>query len=228
MQQHIAPIQLKPRKAREEGDLDDWLMTFADTITLLMAFFVILFSLSNPNPEKFQKLADQLKLEGFMKVEVESDAKELKEQLQLVLEDSGFDQFATINETDQFIELELASSSFFEVGSARFSANGIPVLEKMATQLKRFEKGNVGIVIEGHTDDSPIATQQFPSNWELSAARASNVVRFLMAKGLAKEKLSVAAFADTKPKAANRDATGNPIAANQELNRRVVIKIVKK
>lgn len=228
MQQHIAPIQLKPRTRREEGDTDDWLMTFADTVTLLMAFFVILFTLSEPNPEQFTKLAAQLKLEGFMKVEVESESKELKEQLQLMLEDSGFDQFATITETDQFIEMELASSSFFEPGSARFAGNGIPLLEKMALQLKRFEKSNTAVVVEGHTDDSPIATQQFPSNWELSAARAGNLVRFLIAKGIPADKLSIAAYADTKPKAANRDATGNPIFANQELNRRVVVKIVKR
>ncbi len=228
MQQHIAPIQLKPRTRREEGDTDDWLMTFADTVTLLMAFFVILFTLSEPNPEQFIKLAAQLKLEGFMKVEVESESKELKEQLQLMLEDSGFDQFATITETDQFIEMELASSSFFEPGSARFAGNGIPLLEKMALQLKRFEKSNTAVVVEGHTDDSPIATQQFPSNWELSAARAGNLVRFLIAKGIPADKLSIAAYADTKPKAANRDATGNPIFANQELNRRVVVKIVKR
>lgn len=228
MQQHHAPIQLKPRQKRDEGDPDDWLMTFADTVTLLMAFFVILFTLSEPDKQKFTQLAQQLTLAGFSSVEIPSEAKELKEQLQLMLEDSGFDQFATITETDRFIEMELASSSFFEPGAARFAKNGVPLLERMAAQLKRFEKSNTSIVVEGHTDDSPISTSQFPSNWELSAARAGNLVRFLIAKGIPAEKLSIAAYADTKPKAANRDATGNPIFANQELNRRVVVKIVKR
>lgn len=228
IQQHKAPIQLKPRKrdAGEEG-IDDWLMTYADAITLLMAFFVVLFALSDPNPQQFTKLAEQLRLEGFSKVEVESEAKELKEQLQLMLEDSGFDQFASISETPQFISLELASTSFFEPGSARFTPNALPLLEQLAQNLQRFEKSNAAIVVEGHTDDTPIQTAQFPSNWELSAARAGNLVRFLIAKGIPARKLSISAYADTQPKAANRDPAGNPIPANQELNRRVVVKLVK-
>lgn len=226
MQPHIAPIQIKPKK-REEEDTEGWLMTFADTITLLMAFFVILFALSEPDPERFTKLAEQLKLEGFNKVETENESKQLTQQLQLMLEDSGFDQFATVKETDRFIEMELASTSFFEPGSARFDKKGVPVLDQLADNLKRFEKSNTAIVVEGHTDDTPIRTPQYPSNWELSAARAGNLVRFLIAKGIPAEKLSIAAYADTRPKAANRDATGNPIFANQELNRRVVVKIIK-
>ncbi len=226
MQPHVAPIQIKPKK-REDEDTEGWLMTFADTITLLMAFFVILFALSEPNPQKFTKLAEQLRLEGFNKVEVENDHKKIKEQMQLMLQDSGFDQFATITETPEFIELELASTSFFEPGSARFAPKSVPVLESITDSLKRFEKSNTRFVVEGHTDDTPIATKQYPSNWELAAGRASNLVRFMIAKGLPADKLSIAAFADTKPKAANRDATGNPIHANQELNRRVVVKIVK-
>lgn len=227
MQHHVAPIQLKPRKQREETDTEDWLMTFADTVTLLMAFFVILFTLSEPVPEKFKRLSEQLTLEGFSKVDNETESKELKQELQLMLEDSGFDQFATVKDTPHFVELELGSTSFFEPGSARFSKKGLPVLERMAENLKRFEKSNTRIEIEGHTDDTPIATAQFPSNWELSAARASNLTRFLIAKGMPAGKLSIRAYAETRPKAANRDAAGNPIVANQELNRRVVVKIVK-
>lgn len=228
MQQHSAPIQLKPRThdKGEEG-VDDWLMTYADAITLLMAFFVVLFAMSDPNPQQFTKLAEQLRLDGFTKVEAESEAKDLKEQLQLMLEDSGFDQFASISETPQFISLELASTSFFEPGSARFTKDAMPLLERLSENLKRFEKSNAAIVVEGHTDDTPIQTAQFPSNWELSAARAGNLVRFLIAKGVPAKKLSIAAYADTQPKTANRDPAGNPIPANQELNRRVVVKLVK-
>lgn len=224
---HVAPMQIKPPK-REDDDIDAWLWTYADTITLLMAFFVILFALSTPTPQKFKEFAEQLRLEGFTKVERVSESKKLKEKLQLMLEDSGFDQYASITETDKTIELELASSAFYETGSARFTKKGLPLLERVATQLKQFEATASSIEIEGHTDDSPIATDQFPSNWELSGARASNVVRFLIAHGLAANKLRAVGFSDTRPKAENRDATGNPIPANQDLNRRVVVKIVKK
>jgi chemotaxis protein MotB len=212
---------------REETDTDDWLMTYADTITLLMAFFAILFSLSDPNPEKYKRFATQLRLEGFMKVDRESDEKELKKELQLMLEDSGFDKFASVSETDKTIELELANSAFFEPGTARFNPKAVPFLRQLGQQLLRFKKSALAIEIEGHTDDSPISTPQFPSNWELSSARASNVVRFMISLGIEPKMLRAVGYADVKPKAANRDATGNVIPANQELNRRVVVKLVK-
>lgn len=224
---HVPPPQVKPPK-REEEDTEGWLLTYADTITLLMAFFVILFTLSDPQPEKFKNLAETLRLEGFTKIERESEAQELKEQLQLMLSDSGFDQYASVTQTDKTIEMEMASSSFYEAGSARFTERGLPVLTKLAENLKRFEKSALTIEVEGHTDDTPIATARFPSNWELAGARASNIVRFFIAKGLEPAMLRAVSYGDTQPKAANRDAEGNPIPANQELNRRVVVKVVKK
>jgi chemotaxis protein MotB len=221
-------VKIKIRSPKRlETDTDDWLMTYADTITLLMAFFAILFSLSDPNPEKYKQFATQLRLEGFMKVDRESEEQELKKQLQLMLEDSGFDKFASVSDTPRTIELELANSAFFEAGSARFNPKALPFLEKLAKQLARFSKAAVAIEIEGHTDDSPIATAQYPSNWELSSGRASNVVRFMIAQGIPAKMLRAVGYADVRPKAANRDTTGTPIPANQELNRRVVVKIVK-
>ena len=221
-------MQIKPSRKGDDDDTEAWLMTYADTITLLMAFFVILFSLAEPDKEKFKHLAAQFRMEGFSQVVRPSEAKELKKKLQLMLEDSGFDQYAGVTETDKAIEIELASSAFYESGTARFSAKAIPVLEQLAQNLKKFEKSAMVIEIEGHTDDSPISTARFPSNWELSGARASNVARYLIAKGIAPGMLRSVALADTKPKAQNRDAAGNPIPANQELNRRVVVKVIKR
>ncbi|MBM3565617.1 MAG: hypothetical protein FJX42_05840, partial [Alphaproteobacteria bacterium] len=78
---------------------------------------------------------------------------------------------------------------------------------------------------EGHTDDAPIKTERFPSNWELSGGRASTVVRYFLENGMDPDRLKVSAFADTKPKALNRDAAGAAIPANQALNRRVTLEI---
>jgi chemotaxis protein MotB len=79
--------------------------------------------------------------------------------------------------------------------------------------------------VQGHTDDSPINTPQFPSNWELSAARASAVVRYFAEKGIATERMRATGFADTIPKVPNRDPQGNPIRVNQEENRRITIRV---
>jgi chemotaxis protein MotB len=83
------------------------------------------------------------------------------------------------------------------------------------------------ITVEGHTDDEPISSAQFPSNWELSAARAAAVVRFFAEHGIPANRLRAAGYAQTHPLAPNRDDAGNPIPENQAKNRRVVIELEK-
>jgi chemotaxis protein MotB len=83
------------------------------------------------------------------------------------------------------------------------------------------------ISIEGYTDDSPIKTPQFPSNWELSTARAAAVVRSFVGLGVPAERLRAVGFAETSPKLPNRDADGKAIPENQAQNRRVVIRLEK-
>ena len=83
------------------------------------------------------------------------------------------------------------------------------------------------VTVEGHTDDSPISTLQFPSNWELSTARAAAVVHCLLQQGILAQRLRAAGYADTFPVALNRDAHGQAIPENQARNRRVVIKLEK-
>ena len=101
------------------------------------------------------------------------------------------------------------------------------MLKLMSAQIMPLKNEPVSLEVEGHTDDSPVNSGQFPSNWELSAARASNVVRYLVAQGFPPEKLRAIGMGDSHPKAPNRDATGNPIPSNQDLNRRVVVRMVK-
>ena len=81
------------------------------------------------------------------------------------------------------------------------------------------------IEVEGHSDDTPIRTKQFPSNWELSAARASRVVRFFIEEKMASFRFQAIGFAETKPKVPNRDAEGKPIKQNQMTNRRIELHV---
>lgn len=218
------------RPTQHDEDMDAWLITFADMVTLLLCFFILLFALAVPEGTKLEKLSEALKKEGFYNdAGVISDPYEtMKKDLSLALGASGYDAFVEVNQTGKdTVELELASSSFFDRGSAKFSVQGVPMLEMLAAKIVPMAKEAITIEVEGHTDDAPIATEKFPSNWELSAARASNVVRFLVAKGFPAEKLRAVGMGDAHPKAPNRDATGNPIPANQDLNRRVVI-VMKK
>lgn len=217
------------RRRQEEEDTDAWLITFADMVTLLLCFFIIMFAISTPNGQLIKKVSEALRKEGFYMDEgVINDPYEgLKKDLSLALGASGYDQFVAISEQDDAVSMELASSSFFERGSAKFNKTGLPMLELISKNLAPFANRDIIVEVEGHTDDTPIATAQFPSNWELSAARATNVVRYLAAQGFPPNKLRAIGMGDAYPKAPNRDATGNPIPANQELNRRVVVKLHK-
>lgn len=215
---------------QHQEDTDDWLVTYADMVTLLFAFFVLLFAIASMDPKQVGKISSALKDRGFVEAQLahEDPYKEATQELELSLGASGFDQYMTVSTVDDTIQIELSSTSFYLPGSAKFSKQAIPMLDQIVPSLKKLmEAENVAIEVEGHTDNSPIATPQFPSNWELSGARAANAVRFFIARGIPADKLKAVGLGDTHPKAENTDATGAPIPANQELNRRVVVKVVK-
>lgn len=217
------------RRRPDDEETDAWLITYADMVTLLLCFFVIMFAVSTPDGTMVKKVAESLRKEGFYNdAGVIGDPYEtLKKELSLQLGASGYDSAIAISEQDDAVSMELASSSFFQRGSAKFTPEALPMLELLAKQLMALSEMDLVVEVEGHTDDTPIATPQFPSNWELSAARAANVVRYFIAQGFPAAKLRAIGEGDTHPKAPNRDSTGNPIPANQELNRRVVIMLKK-
>ncbi|HKX08832.1 MAG TPA: OmpA family protein, partial [Stellaceae bacterium] len=128
---------------------------------------------------------------------------------------------------DRLTTVNMSSATFFPSGSATISADGQGVLADVAQRLKSDELRDYLITVEGHTDDAPISTPQFPSNWELSTARAAAVVHFFLDQGIPAQKLRAAGYADTFPKLPNRDAFGHAIPENQAQNRRVVIKLEK-
>lgn len=126
---------------------------------------------------------------------------------------------------DRIDTFEMSSSAFFESGSADLTDGGKAILRDIAVELKSSRYDGYNIVVEGYTDDTPIATARFPSNWELSTARAAAVVHFFLDQGLPAQRLHAAGYADTHPEFPNRDADGNGIPENQARNRRVVIRL---
>ena len=215
----------KPELPEDEG----WLITFADMCVLLMCFFVLLFALSAPDMKQIQNVARALSDEGFHNetAPTEDAYEKLKKDLSMSLGASGYDKFIAPSSTKRGIDVELAGAAFFEPGSAKFTAEATPMLQLIYTQIAPLAKADISIEIDGHTDDSPVASAQFPSNWELSAARASSVVRYFISKGFPPTKLRAVGLAATEPKAPDRDSEGSPIPANQDLNRRVVIRLIK-
>lgn len=219
------------RASREVHEDEGWLITFADMCVLLMCFFVLLFALSKPDDGQVQAIAKGLRDAGFRDPNSAptEDPLEKMKKIALSLGASGYDKFIATKETPQGIDIELSSGAFFVPGAATFTVDAVPMLEMVAAQIGPLAKADIVIEVEGHTDDSPVHSQLYPSNWELSAARAASMVRYLASSKtpFPQDKMKVIGRGATVPKAPNRDAAGNVIPANQDLNRRVIIHMVR-
>jgi chemotaxis protein MotB len=217
-------------KKRQASHADDWLMTYADMITLLLCFFAVFMSVSLHQKQEHRKIQVVRVIEE-VPVQPDPVPVALPSIVPPVL-----DQMATKEKIepekekekgDRITTLDMNSAAFFGSGSATLSEAGKSILLDVVGTLTTDQYKDYQITVEGHTDDSPIKTPQFPSNWELSTARASAVVHYFLEQGIAAQRLRAAGYADSFPKAPNRDFEGKPIPENQAMNRRVVIKLEK-
>lgn len=213
-----------PKKQEAVEPSEDWLITYADAITLLMAFFVMLLTFAEYDIPAYQEVAAAIK-EQVGNREETSPTKLLKIDVQDVVYNMQADQVVNVETDDKGIVIELVSSAFYKPGSADIRDEAVPVLEKIGKTLAAPRYFNYLIEVEGYTDDDPINTPMFPSNWELSAGRATRVVRFFIDEGMDAERLKAVGFAETRAKVPNRDVNGEPIKQNQSINRRVAIRV---
>lgn len=213
-----------PPPPPQEEEAEDWLLTYADAITLLMAFFVLLYTVSDPNTEKFEAVTKGM-VESLKGGSAQTPFTDLTKDLVKVQSEADSSQ---VGATKRGLTFEFKSKKMFAPGSAEIVPEGIKSLDRVA-QVVTFRLGNknYSIEVEGHTDDTPISTPKFPSNWELSSARAAAVVRFLISRGVPPSRLRAVGYAETKPKEGFpfRDKEGNPLPENREEGRRVVIRI---
>jgi flagellar motor protein MotB len=291
--------RLGQRRREPDSHVDDWLMTYADMITLLLCFFVIFIIVSHSAKNLQQPLpapsmpavmaqippalqrpplpaawpvvraplpahdigSDDARVEfaatthrdepsalpketadaAPAPVKAEAVAVKTDDAANPALavtpppelvgtptpQDASASTSTSATKGDRITTFEMGSAAFFDSGSASLSDAGKAILRGLLGPLTAALAEGYRIRVEGHTDDTPIDTPQFPSNWELSTARASAVVHFFLEQGVQAQRLRAVGYADTEPKVPNRDAAGNPIPANQAENRRVVIKLEK-
>ena len=226
----------KQRVKKEEDDSNSWLTTYSDVITLLLTLFVFMLTVAKMDSKKLdeiqhainigllKKSGDELINKGQLKEPVFAA---MRKKLQDVFKANKISDQVSLQITDDGVKLELASSALYDLGSATIKKEIEPVLDEIATILLEVDKEDIIIEVEGHTDNIPIKTVQFPSNWELSANRATNIVKFFISKGVNSGKLRASGFADSRPKVPNLDREGNSVPLNQAQNRRVEIYIEK-
>ena len=257
---HQAPRTRPHSQNAEEAHTDRWLVSYADFITLLFSFFVVMYSVSEANVTgQYKAFTDSISFAmrlpsfpnwpveaagapsipsirpqpvssyknkvvtdrhtavlGEEQRKIENNMDRLARELAKVLDSIIKENNVRINQTKRGIVIDISASTLFDTGEATLHSYSLGVLRAVAEVLSKEE---MSVEIEGHTDDIPISTAKFPSNWELSSVRASSVARLLMENGVPEKRLSVIGLA------ANLPLFPNNSPENRAKNRRVTITI---
>ncbi|MBF0469452.1 MAG: OmpA family protein [Desulfamplus sp.] len=215
-----------------------WLVTYADLVTLLLVFFVLLYSISSIEQVKFlsalKTIKSQIEANSFFSQYIDMfDFPDYGNQLISIEERTGLmsRQDSLIRDVNKFITqnndsnklttfvrmgkiiIRLDGNYVFEPGSAQINKGFIPLLQSLLDIM--YEYPDYVLNIKGHTDDAHISTDQYPSNWELSSARAMEVLKYLVRNGVPPERLTATGYGSTMP------LVSNSSAENREKNRRV-------
>ena len=194
-----------------------WVMTYADMITQLLVFFILLFTLSDINVLKFSSYFKKMK-----KPPVILDEEQLRRvmlELAAFSKKEGLGNLIGMEIDERGLKISLTESLMFHSGDARILPGALPVLEIICEKLKKLQND---ITIEGHTDNVPIHTKEFPSNWELSMTRAVNMLKYLIeTQGILAERVSAAGYGEYRPAALNDTDEG------RAQNRRVVLVVLR-
>lgn len=234
----------RKRKSRYHDDAtqhERWMVSYADFITLLFAFFVVMYSISSVNEAKYHQLTESIG-DAFVSLDKQQQANAgmaqavqdapahsalsaeiLKERQVLSAVSNAFEQalapFVTqalvaVKKYDFWIELEMNSELLFASGEAEISTRALPILQQVAQVVSALPNT---INVEGYSDNVPINTLKFPSNWDLASARATNVVKELTKQGINPERLAAVGYGEFHPVADNATEAG------RFKNRRVVV-----
>lgn len=216
---------MAPPTITEEPDGEEWLLTYADAITLLMAFFIMLVSFSKIDIALFDEVMSGIHDKIGMGESTETTTSIVKTKIEDIVYQLQMEQTVEVQKDDRGVTINMDSGSFFKPGTSLLIDNAFPLIKSWADVLTKEDYKYFLIDVEGHTDDDPIHTERYPSNWELSADRAAAVVRTLQEDSVHPFQLKATGFGDSHPKVPNRDIDGNAIKLNQTKNRRVVIRL---
>jgi len=223
------------RKKPIQDDHSRWLLTYADMITLLLALFIVMYSMSQIDAKRFGKMAEALNgiLKGGQSVLDKRDDDQLKKghgvlklgdlrmiqrEVEKQFEGKGRGKEITTEVTERGLVVHILESALFDVGSADLKPHAMELLDLIYDDIKDTPNH---IRVEGHTDDRQINTVRFPSNWELSAARATEVVRyFIDDHGIAPGRISALGYGEYRPIRPNNSIE------NRAINRRVDIVVL--
>lgn len=235
---------MPPEKQPAQENHERWLVSYADFVTLLFAFFVVMFAHSNMDKDKVQRFAEQFQNyverlpppkaadppaatkvppaavlpthEDLTMAEMKGSIQQLEQDLLPEIQQGKIE----LSLQARGLIMSLRESAFFAPGEAELQPESLKIMTKVAEALTRIPGQ---IRLEGHTDDRPIRTERYPSNWQLSAARAITVLKLLSARyGIDPDRLAAAGYGEYRP------LVPNDTAENRAKNRRVDLVILTK
>lgn len=208
-----------------------WQSSFLDIIILLMSFFIIIIGVSKF--DSFNLAVPQNQEVMVMESNENDDAITIQQrsinslylELSFLLEDVIEREDLNIILSKNEVKLTLSNEFLYDIGSAELFPQGMEVLERIASRIALVEDENFFVDVEGHTDNRPVTSGRYGSNWDLSTARSSNVVEVLLENGFTPNRIRASGYADSQPMVPNVDSLGNPILENQAKNRRFEIRM---
>ncbi|RKO66876.1 OmpA/MotB family protein [Desulfofundulus salinus] len=231
-------------KKSSYGSMERWLITYADMITLLLIFFIVMYSLSQVDIKKFRMLAESLSkamggggvilenlgpsvVPGISGTQVETpqdvadkaEMENIRQELLRQIQKQGLAARVSATSEERGIVLSFQDEVLFKLGSAELTPRAREIIAAVAPVLL---KTSNYIRIEGHTDNLPINTERYPSNWELSTARATAVVQELIrTANFPPQRLSAVGYGEYRPRVPNDSE------AHRQMNRRVDLVILR-
>jgi chemotaxis protein MotB len=231
------------KQPEEHANHEAWAIPYGDLVTLLLAFFVVMYSISSVNEGKYRVVSDSLNAAfrgsplGPQPVQVGSPAattvaapvvqldndvrtmalRQMAQQAEEAMGPLIAQGLVDVQQGDGYVEIAIRSDILFSSGSAQLADVAQPVIRQLADALKAFPNS---IQVKGHTDNVPISGGVYRSNWELSAARAASVVPIMIEGGIDPRRMSVVAYGEFRPVLPNTTPDG------RNANRRVVLTIL--
>ncbi|MDD5007443.1 MAG: flagellar motor protein MotB [Syntrophorhabdaceae bacterium] len=232
----------KKRTEEEHENLERWLITYADLITLLLAFFIMMYTFSKQDTQKYQELTGHLKtiftgnsgitgkgngvsqsvadIQSRLDMIQNGDVKrQLEDEIKGMMNNKAMQKNISVLSDERGIVIRILDKAFFDEGRADLKERARKALGRIMPVMRKVDNH---IRIEGHTDDVPIKTSEFKSNWELSVRRATEVVRYFVEKhDFPPQRISAVGYAEYRP------IVANDTPDNRAMNRRIEIILMK-
>jgi chemotaxis protein MotB len=220
------PGRMLVEKSRSSIDSDgNWLITLSDVLSLLLVFFVMFFVISKhvekPLKKEIEQPSNPASSNAGLQTTDATVAEKIEDEMNAEIKKLDLEDDVSVRTVDKEVIITMEAKVTFKPGQADILSSLTPMLENIAHVIQRHPLFLVDI--EGHTDDVPIRTSLYPSNWELSAARAMSVLKyFINDHGINPSRLSIKGYADQRP------MVSNDTPENRAQNRRVEIRLREK